>query len=175
MNVRSLQRCLMILALAVLTACAGNAPSRSTPRAAETRESLPSTVPSAPEDRGELSAPGNPILREELPPQNAPSVNSPVNVAPAPVPPAAPRSPAAILLAEVDAAVAQGDLERAAAICERALRIEPRDAYLWYRLAYIRAQQGRVAEADGFARRALSFSTSNPALTRQINELLGSL
>jgi tetratricopeptide (TPR) repeat protein len=77
-----------------------------------------------------------------------------------------------MLLASVDQAMAAGDLERAAALSERALRISPRDAYLWYRLANIRYAQRQYSDAEGFARRALSFAGSNRELTQQINQLL---
>jgi cytochrome c-type biogenesis protein CcmH/NrfG len=75
-------------------------------------------------------------------------------------------------MASVDTAIAAGELERAAALCERALRISPRDAAVWYRLASIRYQQQRYGEAADTARRALSFAGGNAALSRDINRLL---
>lgn len=83
-------------------------------------------------------------------------------------------APAMALLASAESAIAAGDLERAAALCERALRITPRDGYLWYRLAAIHYQQQKYDEATGFARRALSFAGSDQALTQDINVLLES-
>ncbi|HHX81911.1 MAG TPA: tetratricopeptide repeat protein [Pseudomonadaceae bacterium] len=59
-----------------------------------------------------------------------------------------------------------GDLERAAALSERALRIAPREALLWYRLAEIRYRQQRYDEALGFAQRAQSLAGSNSGLQR---------
>lgn len=92
------------------------------------------------------------------------------------MPPAATAAtPAASLLASVDSAIAAGDLEGAAATAERALRISPRDAYLWYRLAAIRYQQQRYTDADGFARRAQSFAGQNRELSRDINTLLSAI
>lgn len=88
---------------------------------------------------------------------------------------APPGTPASTLLASVDQAIADGDLERAAAVSERALRISPRDGYLWYRLASIRYQQQRYGEAEGFARRALSFAGNDGDLSREINSLLGQI
>lgn len=81
-------------------------------------------------------------------------------------------SPTATLLAASDAAKAEGDLERAAALAERALRISPRDAYLWYTLADIRYQQKRHSDAVGFAQRARSFAGANRQLTGEIDALL---
>lgn len=98
---------------------------------------------------------------------------------PADTPPALPvlrprdsSGPAASLLASVDEALAAGELERAAALCERALRISPRDGYLWYRLASIHYRQQNYSEAIGFARRALSFSGSDRDLTDAGNTLI---
>jgi hypothetical protein len=103
-------------------------------------------------------------------PQLPPPVSAP---APEPVAPAA--TPTSTLLASVQAAVAAGDLDRGAALSERALRISPRDAHLWYQLALIRYRQQRFAEAGDTARRALSMAGSDAALQRQINELLQQL
>jgi len=75
-------------------------------------------------------------------------------------------------MASVDDAIASGDLERAAALADRALRISPRDPLLWYQRARISYQQQRYSEASGFARRALSFAGADAALTRDINLLL---
>lgn len=104
-----------------------------------------------------------PLRREPLPPAPPPAAGPPA-------PP--PATPSSTLLASVDAAMAAGDLDRAAALCERALRISPRDGQVWYKLATIRFQQGRYADAQGFARRALSFAGANAALARDSNALL---
>jgi Flp pilus assembly protein TadD len=76
------------------------------------------------------------------------------------------------LLASVDAAMAAGDLDRAAALCERALRIAPRDGQLWLKLGTIRQRQGRTADARGFAQRALSLAGGDAQLERQSRVLL---
>lgn len=107
------------------------------------------------------------VRREPLPPA-APAVLGP----PAPPQPLQPATPTASLLAEVDAALAAGEHERAAALCERALRITPRDGELWFKLATIRQQQGRTADARGFAQRALSLAAGNARLERQSRVLL---
>lgn len=89
-----------------------------------------------------------------------------------PLPPAEPplglpaASPAAGLLAEVDEAMATGDLDRAAALCERALRIAPREGVLWLRMAEIRLRQVRLDEALGFAQRAESLAGGDARLLR---------
>lgn len=112
-------------------------------------------------------------------PSPSPVVVNPAPQLPSPVvapPPAAPSSPAATpvssLLASVQAAVAAGDFERGAAISERALRISPRDAQLWYQLALIRYRQNRFDEAANTAKRALALAGADSDLQRQINALL---
>lgn len=95
--------------------------------------------------------------------------------APPPLPLLSPRDssgPAASLLASVDQALAAGELERASALCERALRISPRDGYLWYRLANIHYRQQNYSEAVGFARRALSYAGSDRDLVDAGNTLI---
>jgi Flp pilus assembly protein TadD len=90
---------------------------------------------------------------------------------PAPPPPRA-ATPASTLLASVDEAVAAGQFEQAAALCERALRISPRDGHLWYRLATIRFQQERFTDAAGLARRAMSFAGPDAKLAEDSRKLL---
>ena len=47
---------------------------------------------------------------------------------------------------------------RAAAALERALKVEPRNPWLWHRLATIRYRQGRHPEAEALSRRSMSLS-----------------
>lgn len=68
--------------------------------------------------------------------------------------------------------MAANQLDRAAALCERALRITPRDGLLWYKLATIRYLQGRHTDARGFTQRALSLAGNNAQLVRDANGLL---
>jgi Flp pilus assembly protein TadD len=68
--------------------------------------------------------------------------------------------------------MAAGQLEQAAALCERALRISPRDGHLWYRLATIRYQQERFSDAAGLARRAMSFAGPDAKLAEDSRRLM---
>jgi tetratricopeptide (TPR) repeat protein len=111
-----------------------------------------------------LPPPDQTELRREPLPEPIPST-PPVETAP-------PATPASTLLTSVDQAIAAGELDRAAALCERALRISPRDGHLWYKLATIRYMQDRLADAQGFARRALSFAGPDAQLARDSNALL---
>ena len=164
-----------ILSFSILASCATYSTGRGIPAPIESRDST-GAVEQQPTNSNSEELPGNsPIQRNEFPPAQTPPARSPVIVTPAPSEPASPASASSTLLAGVDAAIAEGDLERAVALSERALRINPRDALFWYRLASVRAQQGRTSEAEGFARRALSYSAGDAALTGQINALLRDL
>lgn len=84
-------------------------------------------------------------------------------------------SPTGTLLTSARSAAQAGELERAAAITERALSISPRDPVVWYELARIRSLQERYSEADGLARRALSMAGSDQTLRREIEALISSV
>jgi tetratricopeptide (TPR) repeat protein len=84
-------------------------------------------------------------------------------------------SPTGTLLTSARSAAQAGELERAAAITERALSISPRDAVVWYELARIRSLQQRYSEADGLARRALSMAGSDQRLRQEIEALISSI
>ena len=149
----------LLLSCALLGACAGMPsplPSPPPPDRSQDRELPPEPVYGPP-----VPAPGE---IERRPPPRELEPESP--------PPPKPLTPASALLSQVDTALNAGDLDRAAALCERALRITPRDAFLWYRLAGIRYRQERFSDAVGVARRALSFAAANQALRRDIQQLL---
>lgn len=56
------------------------------------------------------------------------------------------------------------DYVGAAATLERALRIEPQQAYLWNRLAQVRLEQGYQAQAANLAARSNSLARDEPGL-----------
>ena len=58
------------------------------------------------------------------------------------------------LLAKVDIQEEAQNWERAASLLERALRIEPRNARLWHRLAQVRLQQGQYHLAASLAQKS---------------------
>jgi tetratricopeptide (TPR) repeat protein len=159
-------RVLPILAFSLLTACASPTTGRGIPAPVETRETASRTIPPA-------IPPAIPPTTGEEPAVSRAPRDPGVTVSPAPSSPTpAPPSPVSSLLASADAAIASGQLEQAAAICERALRISPRDGHVWYRLASIRFAQQRFTDAAGLAQRALSFAGSDTILTRDSNVLL---
>lgn len=192
-----LTRVLPILCFSLLSACAGMDGGRGIPAPVEDRsgagtavqgQSVTTPAPAQPASPpAARTSPARSVVPgiDDLPPRTvAPGLPSPLPAplpaepapgAPMPAMPSMPATPEAALLMEVDAALAAGDLERAAAVAERAVRIAPRDANLWYRLANIRARQGRIDEAAGIARRAQSFAAPDSPVAQQINEFLRTL
>ena len=149
----------LLAVLALLTACTSLPPPES-PAPVEDRN-VPGTAPP--------STPGpGPAVGPPLPPDFDPREVE------RPVPPAAP-SPAAALLDQVSQAVLAGQLDRAAALAERAIRIAPRDPQAWYSLAKVQFRQQRYPDAEGSAQRALSFAGGNPPLQRDIDALLSNI
>lgn len=76
------------------------------------------------------------------------------------------------LLAKVEQHEKQTQWERAAALLERALRIEPRNAYLWHRLANVRLQQGRYGMAESLAEKSNALAKDDETLMRRNAELI---
>jgi hypothetical protein len=152
-------RVMLLLSAVALTSCTSLQPPQE-PAPVENRD-IPSTLPPV------LPPPSS----DTLPP---PSETSPpvVPTEPEPTPPPRAATPSSTLLASVDEAMASGQLEQAAALCERALRISPRDGHLWYRLATIRYQQSRFTDAAGLARRAMSFAGPDAKLAQDSQRLL---
>jgi hypothetical protein len=152
-------RVLLLISAVALASCTSLRPPEE-PAPVENRD-IPSSVPP-------------PILpppsSRPLPPPDSPPPVVPTEPEPAPPPRAA--TPSSTLLASVDAAMAAGQLEQAAALCERALRISPRDGHVWYRLATIRYQQARFTDAAGLARRAMSFAGPDAKLAQDSQRLL---
>lgn len=68
------------------------------------------------------------------------------------------------LLGQADRYHASGDSGNEAATIERALRIEPRNARLWSRLAAVRLQQGRPQQAEQLALKSNALAADAPAL-----------
>jgi len=121
---------------------------------------VPAPRPGIPAETGVVVAPADPLPlpAEETPP--APPVPA-VPEEPAP----APTAPAALALAaQSEQALAAGDLRLAGLQLERALRIAPRDAGLWNRLAQVRLQQGEFEQAERMAERSLQLGSADRGL-----------
>jgi tetratricopeptide (TPR) repeat protein len=80
-----------------------------------------------------------------------------------PAPPSS--TPAVVALLQSSRQQAQaGQPARAAALLERALRIEPRNAALWHNLAAVRLSQQRYAQAESLALRSNSLAGTDRKL-----------
>ena len=83
------------------------------------------------------------------------------------------RNPAVkALLAEADLAGAAGDQSRAAASIERALKVEPRNAWLWHRLAQVRLDQGQLRNAENLAARSRALAPGDAVLQTRSWQLI---
>ena len=60
------------------------------------------------------------------------------------------------LVQQADRYGEQGQYPRSAAFLERALRITPRDAWIWHKLATVRMKQGYYSQAESMAKKSLS-------------------
>ena len=76
------------------------------------------------------------------------------------------------LLAKADTRAQAGEWEQAAALLERALRIEPRNAWLWHHLATVRFQQRRYAQAVSLANKSSSLAPGDAALQEKNRRLV---
>jgi len=68
------------------------------------------------------------------------------------------------LLNDADRFSKQGQSEKAAATIERALRIEPKNALLWHRLAIVRMQQQQWQQTIVMARKSNALAGNNKQL-----------
>jgi uncharacterized protein HemY len=109
-------------------------------------------------------------------PPATPTPTPPVPPTPAPTPPAAPRPAPSVTLAlveESDAARARGDYDKAVALLERAIRIEPDRPELWLSLAKAHLAQGDYAAAEQLARKSLLFTGKRYDLEQQAWSVIG--
>jgi hypothetical protein len=149
----------------------GTAPPGGGPQAA-------GGVQGAPSGQGSLSATATsgqlPMERPENPagppsyaqrPQQPPAAQQPQTLAYAP-PPQRPALPPAAdaLLGKAERQRQMRDYVGAAATLERALQIDPQQAYLWNRLAQVRLEQGYHTQAANLAARSNSLARDQPSL-----------
>ncbi|MBK1643953.1 hypothetical protein CKO25_04625 [Thiocapsa imhoffii] len=140
-------------------------------------------VATAPPESGPVAPTAAPAVAPPAPAPAAPSPSAPVLSEPAPpapetqvalIPSAPPLgveglAPAAESLArQAEQQRQAGDFAGAAASLERALRIAPREPYLWNRLARVRLEQGQSAQAGNLASRSNNLAGNTPAI-RQDN------
>ena len=64
-------------------------------------------------------------------------------------------SPAVLaLLTEADRQIGSGQIDNAAATLERAIRIKPKSAQLWHKMAQLRLQQHQPGQAENLAKKS---------------------
>lgn len=101
-----------------------------------------------------------PLIQQSIEPQ-------PLETRPAlpqTAPPPRPQSPAVVaLLDNANRQAGSGNLDSAAAALERALRIEPRNAALWQRLADIRLRQKQPDQAESLALKSNTLAVGDAA------------
>lgn len=68
------------------------------------------------------------------------------------------------LLDEANSAVKAGQLEKAATALNRAVRLEPNNASIWYDLAQIRLHQGKYEQSEQLAKKSIDFAKGNQDL-----------
>lgn len=132
----------------------------------EGQQAPPSQQP-APPPRGPQTTP-LPTPDRRLPPatpvpEDGEQVASPASPAQGPRTLGEASGPAAMQLAEqAREQHAAGDLNGAASSIERALRVEPQNAFLWLTLAELRREQGAPNDAKAMAQRAMARAPGNP-------------
>lgn len=118
-------------------------------------EVIPSQKPATVEDRVVIDG-------DVLPLPDEPSISA------EPLPPSQSVSPVVKrLLASADQQTQVGNAEGAANSLERALRIEPRNAVLWNRLADVRFTQGNWQQAIQLAAKSNTLAANDQGLRRQ--------
>ncbi len=139
------------LAVLLVTGCQSSAPIRNVPI----------------EERGSSArSPAEPSYQPSQPVVTSPKTR-----------PAAPRQTNAAVVALLGKAQRQEqalDYAAAAASLERAIRIAPRDANLYFRLAVVRIKQESDAQAGQLCRKAISLAEDSRYMELKCEALLGS-
>jgi len=84
-------------------------------------------------------------------------------------------APSAVLLQQARSHLAAAEYPEAAASLERAIRIEPGNAWLWLELARVHYASGNLQQAQAHANRALSLAGSDDAVRSAAEKLLADI
>lgn len=123
----------------------------------------PLPAPAAPGAAQTFPAPDGVQRRPEVVERDAGTAATAPRAEPPRAPPAA--NPAVVaLLNRANQDTASGRHDTAAASLERAIKIEPGNAWLWHRLASTRLAQGRPGEAAALAAKSNSLAVGNAEL-----------
>ncbi|AHF02787.1 hypothetical protein MARPU_02110 [Marichromatium purpuratum 984] len=132
------------------------APVEQRPSAPSARPSAPAAITPPPPEAPRTAAVTSP---QQPPVQPAPA---PISSVTAPELPAA----AEALARQAERQRQSGDYAGAAASLERSLRIAPKQAYLWNRLARVRLEQGQTGQAGNLASRSNNLAGDDAAVRR---------
>ena len=84
-------------------------------------------------------------------------------------------APSAVLLQQARSQMAAAEYPEAAASLERAIRIEPGNAWLWFELARVHFASGNLQQSQAHANRALSLAGSDDAVRSAADKLLADI
>lgn len=130
-----------LIALCLLVACSPP-PRPGYPPFPDEETPLPQ-----PEEAPAPEIPEEPVVEPEHPPRNAGEASGPAVLA---------------LLSHAETQTENGELDRAAATVERALDVEPRNPFVYHRLAELRLAQDQPGQAEALARKSNSLAGDNP-------------
>ncbi len=163
---------LALAALALLCASCVRAPVEPAPPAPVEEAMERVEMPAAgawPESEPPAAADGLPPVQDGLPPVRDGRAGRGAEEAL----PRGSDNPAVIaLLDETEFRAGQGDAGAAVGVLERALRLEPKNPWLWHRLALLRFQQERWRLAVALAEKSNSLAAGLPRLLRANLELI---
>ena len=127
-------------------------PAQPSPQSGQTQPLPPSQRQAPPEADRSRPAASRPsrepaATRKPAPPQQAAAVSSPAVMS---------------LMGRADTLASGGHMDDAAATLERALDLEPRNAFIYQRLAAVRLAQGQPGQAEQLVRKSNSVAGDNP-------------
>ena len=85
------------------------------------------------------------------------------------------KGPGAVLLAQAETQQQLGNLSKSIALVERAVRIEPRNAYAWHHLAKLYFEAENYKKAEQFALRSNQFAGQDRQLVNENSRLIESI
>ena len=125
----------------------GNAPPQSQPSKNAPPPANRQTMPAQSSSNGGNSTAGMSQPPRKMPPRSAAEVSSPAVMS---------------LLGRADTLAKGGHMDAAASTLERALDLDPRNPFIYQRLAAVRLSQGQNGQAEQMAMKSNSVSDNNP-------------
>ncbi|MES1944243.1 TPR repeat-containing protein [Salinisphaera sp. PC39] len=133
----------------------------------------PVAPPPPDRDAPDAEAPAPRPLPDADEPRDEPAPSSGEQAPPPPRTAADASGPAVLaLLGRADEQAAAGELDLAAATVERALNVEPRNPFLYQRLAALRLAQDQPGQTEALARKSNSLAGDNPYVQARNWELI---